>query len=60
MARYVKFKQRKRGVLKPDGTSRTCMHCGRKATWTAVKQGGGLVMDVWYCNDHAEYAKSLA
>ena len=55
---YIKFKNRKRGVPKMDGTMRTCMNCKKKAVVTAVKLSP-LKMDVWFCKAHAEYAKSL-
>ena len=33
---------------------RLCMHCGRQATTTAVRKDGKFVMDVRYCDEHAE------
>ena len=58
MTKYVNFKVRKRGIPKQDGTLRTCMHCNKRAIVTAVCKGV-LVMDVWFCKEHSEYAKSL-
>ena len=58
--KYVKYKTHKRGIPNSDGGARLCMHCGRKATVSAVKKGDtGLVMDVWFCDEHAEYARNL-
>ena len=57
--RYVKFKAHKRGIPNTDGGTRTCMHCGKKATMSAVKKKDHLVMDVWFCDTHGKYAKSL-
>ena len=58
---YIKFKARKRGVPKMDGSMRTCMNCKKKATVTATKRSSetSLTMDVWFCERHATYAKGL-
>ena len=57
--RFVGYKQHKRGIPNSDGGTKTCMHCGKKATWSARKVRGGLTMDVWFCSEHKEYAQSL-
>ena len=57
--RYVKFKAHKKGIPNLDGGAKTCMHCGKQATTSAVKKNGHLTMDVWFCDDHAAYAKEL-
>jgi len=43
---YVKHHSRSIG--------RSCMHCGRPATWTAVRNQGKFKLSVWYCDEHAE------
>ncbi len=59
--RYVKFKARKRGIPNMDGGVRLCMHCNKKATVSAIKKSPGttLVMDVWFCDEHALVAKGI-
>ncbi len=61
MKKYVKWKTHKRGIPNSDGGARLCMHCGRKATVSAVSRtkGTSLVMDVIFCDEHAEYARGL-
>ena len=61
---YVKFKQYKRGVPNTNPSSlakyRKCMHCGSRATWTAVRVApDGKVMDVRYCDTHVEDARRI-
>ena len=57
--KYIGFKVRKRGIPNMDGGVRTCMHCNKQATTSAVKKNGHLTMDVWFCDDHAKQAKGL-
>ena len=59
MVKYVGFKVHKRGIPKPDGTRRTCLHCRRVATVSASKVVADKRMEVVYCNDHAKQAKEL-
>ncbi len=56
--KYVKFKTHKRGIPNKDGGTRTCMHCNRKATVSAVKKGQH-VMDVWFCDEHEVTARRM-
>ena len=58
VTKYIKFKAHKRGIPKQDGSLRTCMHCNKQAIVSAVCKGV-LVMDVWFCKEHSEYAKSF-
>lgn len=57
--RYIRFKTHKRGIPNNDGGVRLCMHCGKKATTSAVKKNGHLVMDVWFCDEHTKVAKGI-
>ncbi len=57
--RYVRFKTHKRGIPNQDGGARSCMHCGKQATTSAVKKNDHLVMDVWFCDEHGKYARNL-
>ena len=58
---YIKFRTRKRGVPKMDGSMRSCMNCTKKATVTAVSKSteSSITMDVWFCDSHADYAREL-
>ena len=57
--RYIKFRRPRGGVPNKDGGRKNCMHCKVPATTTATKVNTGLRMDVWFCDDHAKYAKKL-
>jgi hypothetical protein len=59
MVKYIKIKRPRGGVKRRDGTGRSCMNCRKSATTTAVRKDGKMVMDIWLCDDHAKYAKSL-
>lgn len=59
MVKYVKFKKHKRGIPNSDGGAKTCMHCGKQATASAVKKNDHLVMDVWFCDEHTLVAKGI-
>ena len=61
MVKYTRFKAHKRGIDNGQGGTKSCMHCGKQATISAVStaQGTKLVLYVCFCDEHAEYAKSL-
>lgn len=46
--KFIKVREHKNGI------GRTCLHCGRAATVTAVrKQENRFVLPVRYCEEHA-------
>ena len=46
--RFIQVKRYRRKIGKQ------CMHCGRPATTTAIRNGA-MRLNVWYCDQHAEW-----
>ena len=57
--KYIKYKAHKRGIPNGYGGVRSCMHCNKQATTSAVKKNGHLTMDVWFCDEHTKVAKDI-
>lgn len=56
---YTDFRTPPGGVLREDGTGRSCMHCRAKATVEAKRSSGRFTLYVWYCEEHGEVAKTI-
>lgn len=54
LERFTKVKAYKRGIGK------SCLHCGRSATVTAIRVKGRLKMPVRYCHEHADMRGATA
>ena len=59
MSSYAKWRKPRGGVKREDGTQRLCMHCGKDAVHAAIHLNDKFVLDVWFCDEHADRARGI-